>query len=119
MCSILALVATRMSARGDEMFSLRIALRRKGAGKKMLIASRFTRPLAAGWARARSSSIDEHAAISARGGTTTWRGWRAAVASMMTGVALWPTPRRQPILSVGRRTSQDAVLYLTTFNVSE
>ena len=44
--------------------------------------------------------IDEQATILARGWSTTWR---AAVASMMMGIALWPMPRRHPILFVGQR----------------
>ena len=74
MCLMLVLSAARMSARSDECFLLRIVFWRNGVGKKTLMASRFTMPLAAGWGRAQSLLIDEQATISARGGATTWSG---------------------------------------------
>ena len=102
-CSMLVLSAARMSARGDKFSSLRIAFWRNGEQKKTLMASRFTMPLAAGWGRDLSLLTDEQATISVRGRTATWSGWRAVVASMMTGVALWPMLRSHSILFVGQR----------------
>ena len=100
---MLILSTARMSARGDEFSLLRIAFWRNGVGKKMLMALRFTMPLVMGWWRAQSSLINEQAMISTRGGATTWSDWRAALALMMTGVALWPMPRRHLIWFVRQR----------------
>jgi hypothetical protein len=66
-----------MRMRAEDESAERIALQRKGAGKKLLRPLRLTSPSAAGVARAASTLTVRQALISVMEGTIAWTDWRA------------------------------------------
>ena len=63
--------------RAEDESAERIALQRKGAGKKLVRPLRLTSPLVAGVARAASGSTMRQAPMSVMGGMIAWTDCRA------------------------------------------